>query len=129
MNYSTLNCMGTIQKNFMEVQMVLVLKKFLKTSSLICPNNALKLNYIINSALAQNIKITLDFSNVKSISLAFLYFSFRGIKKQYKDKLKDLIVIKNPTSFLLDEIDYLKKNYRELSKKFNKFESENLALV
>lgn len=109
--------------------MVLVLKNFLKTSSLICPSNALKLNYIINSALAQNIKITLDFSNVKSISLAFLYFSFRGIKKQYKDKLKDLIVIKNPTSFLMDEIDYLKKNYRELSKKFNKFESENIAFV
>lgn len=36
-----------------------------------------------------------------------------------------MIIIKNPTSFLYDEIEYLKKNYKELAKKLNKFENGN----
>ena len=45
--------------------MILVLEKILKTSSLICPENAKKINKIIVKALGKNEKVTIDFSNIK----------------------------------------------------------------
>ncbi|MBP6062461.1 MAG: STAS-like domain-containing protein [Fusobacteriaceae bacterium] len=107
--------------------MILVLEKILKTSSLICPENAKKINKIIVKALGKNEKVTIDFSNINTVSIAFLYLSFKDLKKYYKNSLNlnEMITIKNPTSFLYDEIEYLKKNYKELAKKLNKFENEN----
>lgn len=102
--------------------MTLVLEKILKTSTLLCPINAKKINKIIMEAVASNTKVVIDFANIKSITLAFLYFSMKDVKKYYKGNLSDLIIVKNPTSFLFEEIEYLKKNYKELSKKFNKIE-------
>lgn len=102
--------------------MTLVLEKILKTSTLICPINAKKINKIIMEAVVNKTKIVIDFTNIKSVTLAFLYFSMKDVKKYYKGNLSDLIIVKNPTSFLFEEIEYLKKNYKELSKKFNKIE-------
>ncbi len=108
--------------------MTLVLEKILQTSILLCPINAKKLNKIIMGALANNTKVIIDFTNIKSITLAFLYFSMKDVKKYSKGNLNNLIIVRNPTSFLFEEIEYLKKNYKELSKKFNKIEN-NYILV
>lgn len=103
--------------------MIVSLEKVLKTSSLICPKNAKKLSSIIFEALSKESKVILDFKNINTITLSFLYFSLKDVKKYYKGNLKDIIIVKNPTSFLYEEIEYLKKNYKELSKKFNKIET------
>lgn len=100
--------------------MVLVLNKFLDTELLVSPYKAKQLGEIIYRYISKKKEITLDFSNIKTVSLAFLYFSFKDIKKEMKKEVKMLVKIKNPTSFLYEEIEYLKTNYKELSKKFNK---------
>ncbi len=102
--------------------MILVLHKFLKTGILVSPQKAKKVNEVIVEMVKNEKEIILDFAEIKTISLSFIYFLFNDMSKELRKTAKDLIKIKNPTVFLWDEIEYLRKNYHELSIKFKKYD-------
>ncbi|MGL5124920.1 MAG: STAS-like domain-containing protein [Fusobacteriaceae bacterium] len=108
--------------------MNIVLKKFLKTTLLVSPEKAQKVRTILINALVKGKEISLDFSEINTVSLSFLYFLFRDMDKELTKVSKELMTFKNPTNFLMDEIQYLKDNYTELSNKFKKYEIDYLLV-
>ncbi|MGL5122851.1 MAG: STAS-like domain-containing protein [Fusobacteriaceae bacterium] len=107
--------------------MILVLHKFLKTGILVSPEKARKVKKVIVEMLKNKKEIILDFTAIKTISLSFIYFLFDDMNKELRKTGKNLIKIKNPTVFLYDEIEYLRKNYNELSIKFKKYEFQYIS--
>ncbi|MGL5100051.1 MAG: STAS-like domain-containing protein, partial [Fusobacteriaceae bacterium] len=73
-------------------------------------------------------EIILDFSEIRTVTLSFLYYTFKGIRKELTKKEKTLLHIQNPTNFLYEELEYLKSNYKELSLKFKKIEKINTVI-
>ncbi|MGL6064698.1 MAG: STAS-like domain-containing protein [Fusobacteriaceae bacterium] len=107
--------------------MILVLHKFLKTGILVSPEKAKKVKRVIVEMVKNKKEITLDFTEIKTISLSFIYFLFDDMSKELRKTAENLIKIKNPTVFLYDEIEYLRKNYNELSIKFKKYELQYVS--
>lgn len=102
--------------------MKLVLVKFLNTPVLASPVKAMKLYEILSQKLKAGNRITIDFSGIKGITSYFLYIVFNNLLKEYEKNIevvKNLISISNPTTILLQEIEYLKFNYKTLKNKID----------
>lgn len=106
--------------------MNIVLKKFLNTSLLVSPEKAEKVREVLIKTLKKGKEISLDFTEINTVSLSFLYFLFRDMDKDLLRVSKELVKIKNPTNSLMEEFQYLKENYKELSYKFKKYETDYL---
>ncbi|MGL4968548.1 MAG: STAS-like domain-containing protein [Fusobacteriaceae bacterium] len=105
--------------------MIIKIRELLDTCVLMAPEKAKKLREVILEAVADKKEIVLDFSEIRTVTLSFLYYTFKGIRKELTKREKSLLQIKNPTSSLYEELEYLKLNYKELSLKFKKVERMN----
>lgn len=105
--------------------MIIKLREFLDTCILMAPEKAKKVREVILEAIAEKKEIILDFSEIRTVTLSFLYYTFKGIRKELTKREKLLLQIKNPTESLYEELEYLKSNYKELSLKFKKIEKMN----
>lgn len=105
--------------------MTIKLREFLDTCVLMAPEKAKKLREVIYEAISEKKEVILDFSEIRTVTLSFLYYTFKGIRKEFTKREKLMLQIKNPTDSLYEEIEYLKSNYKELSSKFKKIEKMN----
>lgn len=102
--------------------MIIKLKEFLDTCILIAPEKAKKVREVILERIREKKEVILDFSEIRTVTLAFLFYLFEGVKKEFRKKDLPLLQIKNPTKSLYEEIDYLKENYKILGRKFKRIE-------
>lgn len=105
--------------------MIIKLREFLDTCVLMAPEKAKKLREVILEGISEKKEVVLDFSEIRTVTLSFLYYTFKGIRKDLTKREKLLLQIKNPTATLYEELEYLRYNYKELSLKFKKIEKMN----
>jgi len=108
--------------------MIIKLKEFLDTCVLLTPEKARKVREIIIERISQKKEVILDFSEIRTVTISFLYYMFEGLRKRVSKRESLLLQIKNPTTALYEEIDYLKENYKELAKKFKRIEREKVKI-
>lgn len=102
--------------------MHLILTKFFNTSVLVSPVKAMELCKILTQRVKSGKPITLDFLGVKGITSAFLYIVFSNLIKECEknaEELKKFISISNPCQTLIDEINYLRDNYKSVSRRID----------
>lgn len=106
--------------------MIIKLREFLDTCVLMAPEKAKKLRELILEGISEKKEVILDFAEIRTVTLSFLYYTFQGIRKELTNREKMLLQIKNPTASLYEELEYLKTNYKELALKFKRVEKMNL---
>lgn len=105
--------------------MKLILSKILNTSVLVSPKKAIQLYKIILKRVKMGKPVNIDFLGIQATTLAFLYIVFSNVAKDSEKsikELKNLISISNASHNLIEEIKYLKENYKKLSVKFSAIE-------
>lgn len=102
--------------------MHLILTKLFNTSVLVSPVKAMELCKIITKRIKSGKSVNIDFLGVQAITIAFLYIVFSNLLKECEKSVGDLkkfISISNPSASLIEEMKYLKDNYKTVSKKLD----------
>lgn len=102
--------------------MHLILTKLFNTSVLVSPVKAMALCKILTKRIKSGKSVTIDFLGIQGITGAFLYIVFSNLVKECEknaEEIKKFISISNPCQTLIDEINYLKNNYKSLGKKID----------
>ncbi|MBU3841420.1 MAG: DUF4325 domain-containing protein [Candidatus Fusobacterium pullicola] len=105
--------------------MKLILKKILNTSVLASPKKAFQLCKIIAKRVKLGKSINIDFLGIQATTLSFLYIVFSNVAKECNKsakELKALISISNASYNLIEEMKYLRDNYKKLSLQFSAIE-------
>lgn len=105
--------------------MKLILSKILNTSVLVSPKKALQLYKIIVERIKNGKNVNIDFLGIQATTLSFLYIVFSNVAKECEKnskELKQLISISNASHNLIEEMKYLRDNYKQLSLKFSALE-------
>lgn len=105
--------------------MKLILSKILNTSVLASPKKALQLYKIIAKRIKLGKSINIDFLGIQATTLSFFYIVFSNVAKdcgKSAKELKNLISISNASHNLIEEIRYLRDNYKKLSLQFSAIE-------
>lgn len=102
--------------------MRLILKKFFNTSVLASPAKAMRLYKILSLRVKNGKTVNLDFLGIQATTIAFLYIVFSNLIKECQKNIKEikgLIYISNASVSLMQEIEYLKENYKQVGKKID----------
>lgn len=105
--------------------MKLILSKILNTTVLVSPKKAFQLYKIISDKIQTGKNINIDFCGIQAMTLSFLYIVFSNVAKDCEKnakELKKLISISNASHNLIEEMKYLRDNYKQLSLKFSALE-------
>lgn len=105
--------------------MKLILSKILNTSVLASPKKAILLYKIIAKRIKLGKTINIDFLGIQATTLSFLYIVFSNVAKDCNKtakELKALISISNASRNLIEEMRYLRDNYKKLSLQFSAIE-------
>lgn len=98
--------------------MKIKLKKYFNSSVLVNPGKARKFYERLKNILKLEKEVVLDFNGIKATTFVFLFVLFTNLWKEYGKELKNKLVIKNAPANLVEQMNYLKKNYKELNEKF-----------
>lgn len=98
--------------------MKIKLKKYFNSSMLINPDKAKNFYEKIKEVLKKEEEVVLDFAGIQVTTLVFLYVLFTNLWNEYGNELKNKLTIKNMSQGLLNQMLYLKDNYKELKTKF-----------
>lgn len=105
--------------------MKLILSKLFNTSVLVSPKKALQLYKIISKKIQEGKTINIDFLGIQAMTLSFIYIVFSNVAKECEKsakELKTLISVSNVSTNLIEEMKYLRDNYKKLSDKFSAIE-------
>ncbi len=105
--------------------MKLILSKILNTSVLVSPKKAMELYKIISDKIKKGGSVNIDFLGIQATTLSFLYIVFTNVARDCEKsakELKQLISISNASHNLIEEMKYLRDNYKQLSLKFSAIE-------
>lgn len=109
--------------------MRLILKKLLNTSVLVSPTKAMRLYKIIAKRIKAGKPVNIDFLGIEATTIAFLYIVFSNLLKECEKNVKELrsmISISNASESLIEEIEYLEENYKNVG---NKLDSLNFSCI
>lgn len=98
--------------------MKIKLKKFFNSNILVNPEKAKILYESIKKLLVKENEIILDFKGIQATTFVFLYVLFSNLWKEYGRDLKNKLTINNAPETLINQMVYLKDNYKELQSLF-----------
>lgn len=98
--------------------MKIKLKKFFNSNILVNPEKAKVLYENIKKLLKKENEIILDFKGIQATTFVFLYVLFSNLWREYGKDLKNKLTINNAPETLINQMVYLKDNYRELQSTF-----------
>nr|WP_307776503.1 STAS-like domain-containing protein [uncultured Cetobacterium sp.] len=98
--------------------MKIKLKKYFKSSVLVNPEKAKSLYDRLRKIMKKEKEVVLDFEGIKAITFVFLYVLFTNLWNEHGKDLKNRLTINNAQENLLEQMMYLRKNYKTLQAKF-----------